>query len=251
MICPYCQTKIKSKDEAIICPVCHTPHHKECWKENGGCTTYGCKGKGEDIGNLTIEEIEKLKYPAAESPIEEKTEDTNDFHKEVKLRYEELSKLRKYKLIPLISAIMLTCLIIFAIAFTFIKIDEYVSSENYKISNFISEWKSSWEHKNIKEYESFLDKDYQYIEDGKIIKRDERLKRLATNFKSNDDIKITITSSTIAFDSTSTNYVNVNFIQKYTSGKVSEIGKKTLRLYRGEETLYKWKIYREFFDKFY
>jgi TM2 domain-containing membrane protein YozV len=25
-----------------VCPACSTPHHKECWEENGGCTVFGC-----------------------------------------------------------------------------------------------------------------------------------------------------------------------------------------------------------------
>ena len=40
--CPYCQFPIKGRAEVITCPVDHIPHHKECWEENGGCTTYGC-----------------------------------------------------------------------------------------------------------------------------------------------------------------------------------------------------------------
>jgi len=42
-ICPYCQTPIKPGIPVAICPACEIPHHKECWEENHGCTTYGCK----------------------------------------------------------------------------------------------------------------------------------------------------------------------------------------------------------------
>lgn len=28
----------------VQCSQCGVPHHEECWKENGGCTVYGCKG---------------------------------------------------------------------------------------------------------------------------------------------------------------------------------------------------------------
>jgi len=41
--CPYCQTPIKPGASTVICPKCNIPHHKECWEENGGCTTYGCQ----------------------------------------------------------------------------------------------------------------------------------------------------------------------------------------------------------------
>ena len=26
-----------------VCPECGIPHHAECWEENGGCTTFGCR----------------------------------------------------------------------------------------------------------------------------------------------------------------------------------------------------------------
>lgn len=40
--CPYCMMPILPNEEEIICPKCNIPHHKDCWEENGGCTTYGC-----------------------------------------------------------------------------------------------------------------------------------------------------------------------------------------------------------------
>jgi hypothetical protein len=43
-ICPYCQGKIESEEQVVQCSQCGIPHHEECWKENGGCTVYGCKG---------------------------------------------------------------------------------------------------------------------------------------------------------------------------------------------------------------
>lgn len=43
-ICPYCQGRIDSGEQLVQCSQCGVPHHEECWKENGGCTVYGCKG---------------------------------------------------------------------------------------------------------------------------------------------------------------------------------------------------------------
>lgn len=40
--CPYCQSPIKEGTSLIVCPHCEMPHHYECWRENGGCTTFGC-----------------------------------------------------------------------------------------------------------------------------------------------------------------------------------------------------------------
>ncbi len=42
--CPYCQFPIKQDSETVLCSSCRVPHHRECWQENGGCTTYGCQG---------------------------------------------------------------------------------------------------------------------------------------------------------------------------------------------------------------
>ncbi len=42
--CPYCKSSILGVEEYSICPGCNVPHHKECWLNNDGCTTYACKG---------------------------------------------------------------------------------------------------------------------------------------------------------------------------------------------------------------
>jgi len=40
--CPFCQTPIKPGSEIVICPECKMPHHRDCWEQNHGCTTFGC-----------------------------------------------------------------------------------------------------------------------------------------------------------------------------------------------------------------
>jgi len=40
--CPFCQSILKPGSEIVVCSACGIPHHLECWRENGGCTTYGC-----------------------------------------------------------------------------------------------------------------------------------------------------------------------------------------------------------------
>ena len=40
--CPYDQYPISVGDQVVVCPECGVPHHVDCWRENGGCTTYGC-----------------------------------------------------------------------------------------------------------------------------------------------------------------------------------------------------------------
>ena len=43
-ICPYCKTELKENDDIVVCSICDMPHHKDCWIENQGCTTFGCLG---------------------------------------------------------------------------------------------------------------------------------------------------------------------------------------------------------------
>lgn len=43
--CPFCQFPIKDERQLIYCPSCKVPHHFECWEQNEGCTTYGCREK--------------------------------------------------------------------------------------------------------------------------------------------------------------------------------------------------------------
>ena len=41
-MCPFCRFPIKEGEEVITCPDCQTTLHADCWRENEGCTTYGC-----------------------------------------------------------------------------------------------------------------------------------------------------------------------------------------------------------------
>ena len=51
--CPYCRSGLTESPPIVICRACHTPHHRECWQDNGGCTTYGCEGapRPQDIAS--------------------------------------------------------------------------------------------------------------------------------------------------------------------------------------------------------
>lgn len=41
-VCPICQSTIESDATTIRCPSCEQVHHRECWAEIGGCSSYGC-----------------------------------------------------------------------------------------------------------------------------------------------------------------------------------------------------------------
>lgn len=50
-VCPYCKAEFKEGDDVVICSTCEMPHHKECWIENQGCTTFGCTGTIVGVNN--------------------------------------------------------------------------------------------------------------------------------------------------------------------------------------------------------
>ena len=54
--CPFCKTEFKEGDDIVVCSSCDMPHHKDCWIENQGCTTFGCMGtiKSADGGANTV-----------------------------------------------------------------------------------------------------------------------------------------------------------------------------------------------------
>ena len=35
--CPVCNTEFKDGDDIVTCPVCGTPHHRECYNKIGHC----------------------------------------------------------------------------------------------------------------------------------------------------------------------------------------------------------------------
>lgn len=43
LTCPYCRTPLEAEESSKTCEGCGTPHHAECYEENGGCTLFGCK----------------------------------------------------------------------------------------------------------------------------------------------------------------------------------------------------------------
>ncbi len=68
--CPFCQFPIKQDSETVLCTSCKIPHHRECWEENGGCTTFGCRGlssgqasssyRNSDILEIELDHPEQL-----------------------------------------------------------------------------------------------------------------------------------------------------------------------------------------------
>ena len=53
-VCPYCRAKISEEDVSLACEGCGTPHHADCYTENGGCTIFGCSRAPADEPKMQV-----------------------------------------------------------------------------------------------------------------------------------------------------------------------------------------------------
>ena len=44
--CVHCNNTFTETDDAVVCPVCGSPHHRECWNEKGECANSALHGEG-------------------------------------------------------------------------------------------------------------------------------------------------------------------------------------------------------------
>lgn len=44
--CPCCGKPLRQEDDVVVCPVCATPQHRDCWMENGHCVNENLHGSG-------------------------------------------------------------------------------------------------------------------------------------------------------------------------------------------------------------
>ncbi len=64
MICPYCRAEIVPGESVpAFCGGCGTPHHKECYDENGGCTLFGCKEAPPDEPKVQVTNMDVVAAP--------------------------------------------------------------------------------------------------------------------------------------------------------------------------------------------
>ncbi len=61
--CPYCRGPLQPS-AAYPCPSCGTPHHTDCWRENRGCTVFGCQHAPSDEPKINIH-AQELGYAPA------------------------------------------------------------------------------------------------------------------------------------------------------------------------------------------
>ncbi|HEX3153629.1 MAG TPA: NINE protein [Candidatus Angelobacter sp.] len=54
-VCPYCRMPFdEASPPKVFCTSCCTPHHEDCYQENGGCTVFGCKRAPADDPKLQV-----------------------------------------------------------------------------------------------------------------------------------------------------------------------------------------------------
>src|SRR5262245_27835588 len=55
IVCPYCRMPFDADSPPkIFCTACGTPHHEDCYHENGGCTVFGCAKAPADDPKLQV-----------------------------------------------------------------------------------------------------------------------------------------------------------------------------------------------------
>ncbi|MGC2697035.1 MAG: NINE protein [Candidatus Angelobacter sp.] len=72
-VCPYCRMPFdEASPPRIFCTACGTPHHQDCYQENGGCTVFGCSRAPADDPKLQVSQNDlravniPQAYPAAQ-----------------------------------------------------------------------------------------------------------------------------------------------------------------------------------------
>lgn len=62
--CPVCNINFASDDDIVVCPECGTPHHRDCYKQSGGCANEAKHNKGEYWQpSVLTENKEEIKCP--------------------------------------------------------------------------------------------------------------------------------------------------------------------------------------------
>ena len=46
IICAHCGKPMQSGEDIVVCPVCATPQHRECWMQEGHCANDSLHASG-------------------------------------------------------------------------------------------------------------------------------------------------------------------------------------------------------------
>ena len=67
LACPHCNQAFDERDDIVACPVCGAPHHRDCWKEHGGCACAADHGTQRQWSRETAAPEEPADTPTAEN----------------------------------------------------------------------------------------------------------------------------------------------------------------------------------------
>ena len=81
--CPVCEKEFANDDDIVVCPLCGTPHHRDCYKKNGECSNYDKHSEGfhwtpSKENKLVTEDTAPL--PPVDAAIENEQPITNAFY---------------------------------------------------------------------------------------------------------------------------------------------------------------------------
>lgn len=67
--CPVCEKEFTEGDDIVVCPLCGTPHHRDCYKRNGECANYDEHSKGFRWSPEVIGQPESVAQEAEVQPV--------------------------------------------------------------------------------------------------------------------------------------------------------------------------------------
>ena len=67
--CPVCNNQFTEDDDIVVCPECGTPHHRECYIQNGECANTDKHGTNEPI-EVEFVDVEDNNEPITEAENE-------------------------------------------------------------------------------------------------------------------------------------------------------------------------------------
>jgi TM2 domain-containing membrane protein YozV len=73
-VCPYCRGPIEAEvEQSKVCEGCGTPHHADCYEENGGCTVFGCSSAPAEEPELSISRTDLVNATRTAAPATSRT----------------------------------------------------------------------------------------------------------------------------------------------------------------------------------
>ncbi len=76
LTCPVCGKQFSENDDIVVCPICGSPHHRECYKTNGECANKEWHAENK-VFNFE-EEQDKIKEKNVENEIDDSKQKNDD-----------------------------------------------------------------------------------------------------------------------------------------------------------------------------